>query len=477
MRVLFILFVFLNLIPRLNSAQDKTRDSLLTVLNSAKEDTSKVLILMDLSNLSMNNKDVKAYASLALTLAEKLQFKRGMADALNNIGYVYDLTGEGGKALEFYNKSLVIRETLSDTLEIANTIGNIGGVHENLGDISKALQCYLKSLKLCEIKKDEQGVAVIINNMGSLYYNHNNFEKALECFQKSLNIKKKLGQKEGVATSLNNVAGVYHALGDWKKAFEYYEQSLDLYKEIGFKEGIGFTLNNLGYVYEMQHEFEKAFDHYIESLKVREGNNDKRGSAITLNNIGGLKLKQKKYAEAENYCLRSLTLAKEIGFPNEISGAAQTLYYIYRSEKKGMEALAMHELFITMRDSVINNKNQKLALQKQMQYEFDKKESIAKAEQEKKDGVYKAELERQTLQRNAFIVGFILMLALAALIYHNYRNKRKAHGIIEKQKLEVEEKNKSILDSINYAKRIQQSLMPNEKFIAKTMNKLKTDKK
>lgn len=46
------------------------------------------------------------------------------------------------------------------------------------------------------------------------------------------------------------------------------------------------------------------------------------------------------------------------------------------------------------------------------------------------------------------------------------------HREIEKSKMEIEEQNKSIIDSINYAKRIQQSLLPTEKYIERTLKKM-----
>jgi hypothetical protein len=73
-----------------------------------------------------------------------------------------------------------------------------------------------------------------------------------------------------------------------------------------------------------------------------------------------------------------------------------------------------------------------------------------------------------------------LVLILAGFIFRSYRQKQKANIIISQQKSEVEkqknlveEKQKDILDSIHYAKRIQQSLLPTEKYIEKKLNELK----
>jgi hypothetical protein len=58
-------------------------------------------------------------------------------------------------------------------------------------------------------------------------------------------------------------------------------------------------------------------------------------------------------------------------------------------------------------------------------------------------------------------------------MYNRFRVTRKQKAIIESQKEIVEEKQKEIMDSIRYAKRIQRSLLPLESTIEKTLKKLK----
>jgi serine phosphatase RsbU (regulator of sigma subunit) len=75
------------------------------------------------------------------------------------------------------------------------------------------------------------------------------------------------------------------------------------------------------------------------------------------------------------------------------------------------------------------------------------------------------------MQRNYFITGFILMLLLALFIFRSYQEKKKVNMIIAEQKALVEEKNKDITDSINYARRIQTAILPSEE----TMNRSLSD--
>ena len=67
-----------------------------------------------------------------------------------------------------------------------------------------------------------------------------------------------------------------------------------------------------------------------------------------------------------------------------------------------------------------------------------------------------------------------------AFIFRSLRVTRKQKLFIERknretehQKAIIEVKNKDIMDSIRYAKRIQQSLLPTEKYIDRNINHLK----
>lgn len=74
-------------------------------------------------------------------------------------------------------------------------------------------------------------------------------------------------------------------------------------------------------------------------------------------------------------------------------------------------------------------------------------------------------------------LALIALLAVAFLIYRNYRNKKKTNQelatknkTIEQQKLVVEEKNKEIVDSIQYAKRLQTAILPAPRLVKEWLN-------
>jgi hypothetical protein len=130
-----------------------------------------------------------------------------------------------------------------------------------------------------------------------------------------------------------------------------------------------------------------------------------------------------------------------------------------------------------MRDSVLSEQNQKAAVQKEMQYIYEKKtvaDSIKNVEQVRVEALkHEQEISRQRSYTYGGIIGFILMLIIAIISFRAFSNKRKANKEIEAQKQLLEDKQKEIIDSITYAKRIQQSHMPTERYIHSNMERLK----
>ena len=83
------------------------------------------------------------------------------------------------------------------------------------------------------------------------------------------------------------------------------------------------------------------------------------------------------------------------------------------------------------------------------------------------------ELSQQRIIRNIFLIGFLIVLIMVLFVVRSNREKNKANIAVVKKNQIIEQKNKDILDSIHYAKRIQQSLMPNEKYLDRIFKKLK----
>src|SRR5207302_191090 len=114
--------------------------------------------------------------------------------------------------------------------------------------------------------------------------------------------------------------------------------------------------------------------------------------------------------------------------------------------------------------------NTKKSIQIEMNFGFEKKETSARIENEKKEAIARAENKKQKIIIWSVCGILLLVFCFAIFVYRSFLQKQKANIAILNQKQIIEEKQKEILDSIRYARRIQTSLLPNEKYLQKTLN-------
>ncbi|MDP3145683.1 MAG: tetratricopeptide repeat protein [Bacteroidota bacterium] len=410
--------------------------------------------------------------NLAASNEFKFFYLKHQAGALNNFGFLMNQKGNISKALEYYKRSLKIQEEIHDKPGIATVLNNMAFIYSYQGDATLALDYYHKSLKIQEEIKNKKGIAIALNNLGLFYEQQGYRGKAKEYYINSLKIRKEIKDKLGTTSCLINIASITISFGDTANAIKYLEDCINIQTEMNDKIGMASSLNNLGAIYLWSGKYQLALEYTFKSLEISESFEDIDDMVFSYNNVSKIYVEMGNLNKAFLYANKSFILSQKLGFPGNITRSANTLKTIFQKQNKYKEALEMLEVEIKMRDSITNQNTQKAAIKKQMQYSYEKKELETKAEQDKKDVIAKAELIQKENERNYFIAGFSLVLILALFILRGYKQKQKANAIILEQKHLVDEKQKEILDSIHYAKRIQTALLPSEKYIHKNFKQL-----
>ncbi len=493
-RILYILLIC-NIQIAINfcfAQERRTMDSLNLALKTAKHDTTRCNILIAMIeaetedvisikyNEQLKNITESKLKTTESTLPEYRIYKKHYAASLNNIGYAYDIAGNSLKALEYYSKSQKIQEEIGDKNGVATSLNNIAYIYNNQGDILKALEYFSKSLKIQEGIGDKKGISVLLNNIAGIYNYQGDSKKALSYLEKSLKIREEIGDKNGIARALNNIGYFYNKQNNINTSIIYFRKSLKIREETDDKPGIAASLINIGYIYKMQNNVPEALNYLDRSLKISEEIGDKNGIADCLNYIGGIYCEQKNYSKALSYCKKSMVLANELSYPVVIKNVAKNLNQIYKALGDDKNSLLNYELYIQMRDSISNQETKKASIKSQLKYEYEKKavaDSVKVAEEKKLTTV---KLKQEKTQRYFLYGGLGLTVLFGLFMFNRFRITRKQKTIIEQQKTIVEhqkslvdEKQKEILDSIHYAKRIQTSLLPTQIYIQRQLNKLK----
>jgi tetratricopeptide (TPR) repeat protein len=450
------------------------------------------------SAISMNNR--------ALDLARRINFTKGLASVYNNRGLLYYYKTNYPLALENWKKAmpyyvklsklLLRKDALKGKKGMSSMYGNIGVIYNDRGDYPIALDYYLKSLKMDEELDDKKSVAATTSNIGLLYMNMRSFEKSLTYNFKALKLARQLGDSVTVANILGNIGGTYSEMQRFSKGLNYSLAALNLNEQAGNERLVANNLGNIGIIYSQQGHaalmngnvkqaksefYPKALGYYLRALEICYRIDDKAGSIADLLNIGSDYSKQNKHALALTYLLKAQKTALETGSMRLNVTIEGRLYEVYKNMGNANKALEHHEIYFALRDSLYAQEKQKEIVSKELNYSFDKEKAIAQTRyqgnMEKQKAVSEEKNRRQQVVTLIVAGGLVLVLVFSFLILRSLRLTRKQKVfieeqkvLVEKQKHLVEEKQKEIIDSIRYAKRIQNALMRSEKQIQRDLN-------
>jgi serine phosphatase RsbU (regulator of sigma subunit) len=445
--LLSILTLFYNIILAQKQGQARI-DSLLTELTKAKDDTNKVNLLNELSVCFYNiapDKGIK-FGLSGKELAEKLNYKIGIAKTEYSLGFNYYRKSDYPTSLDYYFKALhLISDENNRTLEekhlVAKLFGNIGSVYRNLNDSLKTFEYYNKGLKMEKALGDKLGTAEILQKIGNAYYTQGEDSLALVSYKNALRMFEELGDKSGICRTLGNMAGIYSNKGNFQKALEYNLKSFTIAKEIGLKNVEATGLGNFGLSY---------FD--IVKDTIGKNIND------------SLKNKKVLLIKAEDYVKKAIIEFKKLQNLISLQDYYLSLSEIQKYSGNYLSALESFNQSVIYGDSVYSQKNQT---------------KIAEIENQLKEDVKQKEIEIQQLQiasakkeRWYFIFGLSSLLLMLIFAYNRYKVAQKQNKVIAEQKEVVEykskiveEKQREILDSIEYALRIQTAILPPQKIV------------
>ncbi|HTB07308.1 MAG TPA: tetratricopeptide repeat protein [Bacteroidia bacterium] len=482
-KYLQLLFVA-GLIASTSAGQDHKIDSLRNVIKNEKDDSSKV---KDLNKLSKKywqkglNDSSLLYGQQALVLSKSIDYKPGVIGAINNIGVAQWRKGNNYEAFDLFTQELDLAKNAGDKKSLISAYGNLGIICISQSNYPEALKYLLQSLKYTEEIGDKKVLATSYRNIAGIYVGIASYDEALNYTFKGLKIDEENKDEEGQASAYANLGVIYMYQGKYDESIKYDSLAIKIYRKMNDKEGIAGQYNNIGGVYQSEKKPAEALSYFIKALKYKEEIGDKDGIATGYINAGLSYTDLKNFSEAAEYLKKGSQVALEIGNKEWIRNSYSGLVGLDTDKGDYRSAFGDYKRYIVYRDSMVNEDNTKKMVKEQMNYDFEKKQAVQKAEQDKKDAIAEQQRNKQKLIRNSFIIGFALMLALAFLIFRGYSQKRRDNIIITKQKEEVEkqkdiaeqqkalveqqkdlveEKNKEILDSITYAKRLQDAILP-----------------
>jgi tetratricopeptide (TPR) repeat protein len=430
-----------------------------------------------LNNLGYYCKEINDYkkAMLNYELSKKIYLdlddKEGEATCLTNIGALNVAMGDVAEGVEKYTQALRLFNELDDKGNMATVLNNIGNQYLNQGNIKSAFDYFNQALKIYAETKNITGEVVVYRNLGSLYFSQKEYQSAFDFYYKAHKIYEKQNDKLTLAKSYADLGVTIKPINRTKSLY-YDSLALKLFTELGHEEGIARSYNDLGAALSEENQLELGLKLVTRSFLIRKKLDDLDGMCYSSRNIAEMYLYTHQFDSALHWGNAAYAFAKRSGVTRHARNAAESLAKIHAKLKNFEKAYYYHGEFKALNDSIVNSNSKNLAAQQLARIEFEKREVELKAEQEKKNLQAEDEKRKQKLVITWVSIVLVLVIILAVIVLRSLRINQKKNRIITEQKHLVDEKQKEIIASIRYAKRIQQSLMPNEKYIARKLDEL-----
>jgi serine phosphatase RsbU (regulator of sigma subunit) len=483
-------------------------DLLNIALQNAKKDTTRLRIYQALCD-ECETKDNLKYGTTAITFADKLLLEtkndierknilKYKARYYNCIQLYYSEKNDTSKMLEFGRKTISIFREVKDTEAIVNLFIGFQDYYVRIGNFPVALEYNHQGLAISKEMNYNKGIASFLMEIGIMSADQGENSLALENFQNALLIRTKLKDTIGIANAEMRMVLIYGALHNITKAVELYQKAVLLYKEkksmdnvilandwighiyeanndlpnalINYKNALLLSyelkdniwaigeLCNVGQIYAKQGNINTALDHHCKALKIAEDSKNEYTIAVCSGFLAFDYMEQKDCKKAKDYGDRCLKLMKETKSIIEIELRELLVSQIDSACGNGNEAYEHYKQYIILRDKLKSEDIHKAATKEKFQTEYDKQKAIDKKEQEKKDAIVKAESKKQKLIILFVALGLFFVLMFAGFIFRSLRTTNKQKDIIE-------EKNREITDSIEYALRIQTAILPPQKTV------------
>lgn len=364
------------------------------------------------------------YGNLAIATAAKINYKKGIAQAYNDLGIIFFDKENYDSAIALYNHSLEIRKQLKDEKGQAKLYNKIGIVFQKQGLFEKALDNQFKALSLFEKTNDKTGVSYSLNNIGIINQNMGLYKEAIKYQERSIGIKEEMGDKYGLAGSYVNIANNYLNIHDFSKSAFYYQKAINISRALGDKEYLSNALNNYGGQFLATGSVEKAIPLIKESYQLRDSLGDTKGMVSCMNNLAEAYLQKKMYDTAEAILNKALDKGKNaVNCNPEINKVYSSLSKLYEEKGEPGKALSMFKLYASTKDSLYTDELSQKFAEQETRYKTLEKENVIQQQQ------------FALTRKNYFIVGISVLLLLGGLLGYSYYKRYKLR---QEKKLQLE---------------------------------------
>lgn len=410
-----ILLIYTMLLP----AQELDKDSLLTILKVAKEDTNKVYLLFSLSDQFENSEPEKAkyYAGLAGGLSRKLNFEAGVFRYYKQLAYIYIYQSQYDSVL-YYNKiTLEIAKQKKDTFNIGVALFNIGESYKFLSDYENGLQYTLEGVKLLEGKGYTNIESNLYGGLQGTYLMLKQYDKAIEYGLKAVELGRKQTNKTSLVSALTNLANCYSEVKKFPEAKRLYMEAIEISQKTNNRNIEAMCYEGLAFTALMENEVELIGNYAEKALALHTEVQNNFGIMASKQAIAIYYLHHKNFVTAKQYAQEALKVAGNENFLEGKADVLNTLSAISFATHEFSNAFRYEDESKKINEKIFTASVAEKDASLRVKYETEKKDNQIKLQT--------AAIQKKNILNYILIGSAVTLLTIFLLSYRTYKHKRK----------------------------------------------------
>lgn len=426
--VRIFLLISINFLTFTSLAQepDPKIDSLKNLLAFQKVDSIKVNTLISLGTLYLNTDINEAlnYGNQALVQAEKINYRKGLGNALKLLGLGYAYMNKSFEADSLWKASLTVFESIQFKEGISNIYNNLATLNYSLGEDAKSIEYNLLSLKIAEEIDNKLRIGSSLLNLGNVYSNKPaTADIAINYFLRALPIFEEINYTEGIGTATVNIGEIYFNKKMYDSALTFFQSSIKMFEGTA---DAAYALNYVGEIYAERNDFENAFKYHNQAIEVTEQLGAQQFLAQSLLSLAKTQKKKGDVLKSIETYKRAQKISEEITAKQEIKRAYEALAEAYAQMGDFKDAYAYESLLTRIKDDLYNTDEDKKIQQLQFNAEVEKKENEIQLQE--------VTIQRQKIVTYATGISGFLLLIVAIGSFSRYKYVRKTNKIIKNER-------------------------------------------
>ena len=417
-------------------------DSLKISYYQSENDRDRAEILNKLSweYLHRSPDSAMQFARLAIHLAQKSNYKHGIAQGNIRLGYYWQHKAVPDKAEVYFDKARSIYLSTGDSVGAAAATASLGVIQLDRGAYAKALKTLLEAERIFRSNRKMDDVANTLIHIGTVFYYQEKYDTTLSYWNQALNIYTKTENISGISYAAGNVGIIHDIQGEYHDALRYYNQSLKIQQELGDLAGVARNLDNIGHVQKNLKQYAEAKTTFQNALIIHRQTENHNGKAHVFTNMGDLASQLEQYHLARQHYDSAAFSAAKAKNPALLIASKKQL--ADAEQKLGNSTRAFHLLSeaTSLEDSIFTKEKQKELDELMVKYESEKKQrKISELDLQNQLSETALEKKSLTIWGLGITVGLIILIA-GALIFIIWQHQITKQKIAEHNKLLVEQR-------------------------------------